>query len=283
MTTLVRLLWRQPLVWFLLAGGGLYLAHAWLEGQAKPILALGDEELAYLARLGRDEPGEAPPSPQALRLLAIERLRNLALVDAARRMGLDRSDLIIERRLIQKMTFLMKAEEGVPDPDETTLKAFLQARQARYRLPGTISFEQLFFAEDPACARASAALQAIRQGLLPQSDPLTLGRRFQGVTVENVQQRFGAAFRKALEAAPLETWHGPVASRYGCHVIRVASREPERIPESGEIRERLQRDWREEAEAVALERAICRLVRRYRLKTPHELRLNPNDLCSHPA
>jgi hypothetical protein len=283
MAMLVRLLGHQPLVWFLLAGGGLYLAHAWLEGQNKQTLVLSEDELAYLARLGRDEPDEAPASPQALRLLAIERLRNLALVDAARRMGLDRSDLIIERRLIQKMTFLLKAEESIPDPDAATLRAFLEAHPDRYRDPEIMTFEQLFFAEDPACKRASAAMQAIRQGLLPQSDPLTLGRRFQGVTVENVQQRFGAAFRKALEAAPLETWHGPVASRYGCHVIRVASREPERIPESGEIRERLQRDWREEAEAVALERAICRLVRRYRLKTPHELRLNPNDLCSHPA
>ena len=281
--TLVSLLWRQPLLWFLLAGGGLYLAHAWLEGRNKPTLLLSEDELAYLARLGHDEPGEAAPSPQVLHLLAIARLRDLALIDGARQMGLDRNDLIIERRLIQKMTFLLKAEVSVPDPDEATLRAFLEAHPERYREPEIMTFEQLFFAEGPACKRASAALPAIQQGLLPQSDPLALGRRFQGVTAETVQQRFGAPFRQALEAAPLGAWHGPVASRYGCHVIRVASREPERIPESGEIRERLQRDWREEAEAVALERAICRLVRRYRLDAPRELHLSPDDLCSQPA
>jgi hypothetical protein len=269
---------RQPLFYFLLVGIVLYLAYGLMPGQGKPTLALSDEELAYLARLGQDEPDEAP-TPGALRLLAAERLRQMALIDAARQMGLDRGDLIIERRLMEKMRFVLAQQEPVPQPTEQELQAFLQTHPERYEKNGTVGFEQLFFAEQAPCSRARKTLPSLLAGQDVSSDPMALGRSFAALTTSTVQSRFGKRFWETLQHAPLHRWQGPVTSRYGCHLIRVSQRTAHQIPALADVRERVLLDWQAQAQQHAEQRALCRLLGHYRIITPASLELRHHDLC----
>jgi hypothetical protein len=267
----------QPLCWFLAAGIGLYLAHGFLQGQGKPVLTLSEEELSYLSRIVQDEHDEAP-TPQAMRLLAAERVRQLALIDAARRMGLDLGDLVIERRLMEKMRFVLGQQEPVPQPTEQELQAFLRAHQERYGQDGVVSFEQLFFAEQLPCNRAQQALLGLQAGQDVASDPFVLGR-FAVAATSLVQQRFGAGFLQALRQAPLESWQGPVPSRYGCHLIRVSQRTPQVKPDLAAVREGVLLDWQAQAQQRSEQRALCRLLDSYRIMTPKRLTLRRDDLC----
>lgn len=269
---------RQPLFFFLLAGAALYLTHGLIEKHGQPTLVLSHEELAYLARLGQDEPDEAP-TPEALRLLAAERLRQLALIDAARQMGLDRGDLIIERRLMEKMRFVLDQQEPVPQPTEQELQAFLQAHPERYGQESTVAFEQLFFAEQAPCSRAQQALPSLLAGQDASSDPLALGRSFAATTTSMAQSRFGEHFLAALQQAPLNRWQGPVMSRYGCHLIRVSQRTIPVLPVLAEVRERIALDWQAQTQQRGEQRALCRLLTHYRIVTPKSLRLHHDDLC----
>lgn len=276
--TAMMALLRQPLCSFLLVGATLYLAHGLMPGQGRPTLVLSTEELAYLARLGQDEPDEAP-TPEALRLLAAERLRQLALIDAARQMGLDRGDLIIERRLMEKMRFVLAQQEPAPQPTEQELQAFLQTHPERYEKNGTVGFEQLFFAEQAPCSRARKTLPSLLAGQDVSSDPMALGRSFAASTASTVQSRFGKRFWETLQHAPLHRWQGPVTSRYGCHLIRVSQRTVHQMPALADVRERVLLDWQTQAQQHAEQRALCRLLGHYRIITPASLTLRHHDLC----
>jgi hypothetical protein len=269
---------RQPLGYFLLVGVALYVAHGLMPGHGRPTLALSDDELAYLVRFGQDEPDDVP-TPEALRLLASERLRQLALIDAARQMGLDRGDLIIERRLMEKMRFVLAQQEPVPQPTDQELLAFLQVHQERYGQSGTVGFEQLFFAEQAPCSRARQALPSLLAGQEVSSDPMVLGRSFAATATAMVQSRFGEGFLAALQQAPLHQWQGPVTSRYGCHLIRVSQRTAPVLPVLAEARERVTLDWKTQAQQRSEQRALCRLLGRYRIITPASLTLRHHDLC----
>jgi hypothetical protein len=57
-----------------------------------------------------------------------------------------------------------------------------------------------------------------------------------------VQQTFGARFAETLfELEP--GWHGPVVSGYGIHLVYIGERVDDRIPEYGEVRDRLVIDY----------------------------------------
>ena len=78
-------------------------------------------------------------------------------------MGLDRDDIIIRRRLAQKLTFLTEdlAAGTVPSPE--ALQNFFAANAERYTVPERVSFRHRYFSTDrrtDAYADAVAAIAA---------------------------------------------------------------------------------------------------------------------------
>jgi hypothetical protein len=66
------------------------------------------------------------------------------LVREALALGLDRGDVIIRRRLIQKMEYLLENTEPVPDPTDAELEAFIAAHPERYATPARVTFTHVF-------------------------------------------------------------------------------------------------------------------------------------------
>ncbi|HEY0712538.1 MAG TPA: hypothetical protein VGF45_07685, partial [Polyangia bacterium] len=74
-------------------------------------------------------------------------------------LGLDREDVVVRRRIIDKMTVLARPAVPTAEPNETELRAWFQRYPHRFRHAPRISFEQRFF--DPK-RRANAADDARR-------------------------------------------------------------------------------------------------------------------------
>lgn len=266
---------------FLAAGAFLYLSYAFLKHNPEKTLVLTEQDIAFLLRMSQDEPSEPPLTPQALRLLAIERLRHLALVNAARRAGLDQGDLIIERRLAQKMMFLLTPPGEPSEPQEKELAAFLHEHASRYRIEGTVSFTHLFFpgATPLACQNAVLAMKKVKQGLPVDSKPFFLGNTVNHYTLDEIKSRFDARFADALKDLPLGQWAGPISSRFGCHAVKVTERTPGFLPSVHDIKPRLLADWQRSSQARAQQLALCQLFLQYRVKAPKNLDISSNDLC----
>jgi hypothetical protein len=191
------------------------------------------------------------------------------LVREALSMGLDRGDIIVRRRLIQKMEFLIENTEPVPAPSDAELEAFLAAHPERYASPARVTVTHVFLSAQRAGGDAATAAAAVKTQLDAGAEPATLGdpflrgREFRLHTQAELAGIFGTAFAAAVMALPENVWSGPVQSSFGEHVVRVSDRHPATAPALAAVRERVERDWRDERRETLNREARARLRGRY--------------------
>jgi hypothetical protein len=269
--TLGGRLLREPLVHFLLGGAALFLVYGRVaepSAERPDRIVVGEERVAMLAATF-ERTWLRPPDADELRALVDEHVIEEVLYREALALGLDRDDLIVRRRMRQKMELL---NDGLAEsePDEAALRAFLAAHPDRFRAPARFGFEQVFVSSDAdgAGARSAELLARLRAGAEPGAlgDATLLPRRQDAATPAEVASSFGPEFAEALARAPADVWSGPVESAFGLHLVRVGAREPERLPELEEIRSAVEREWQAERRAEALRRFHDALRARYEVE-----------------
>jgi hypothetical protein len=60
-------------------------------------------------------------------------------------MGLDRDDLIVRRRLAQKLTFVVQVPSDLAQPTDQDLPLIYEANPNRLQTPARVSFTQIYF------------------------------------------------------------------------------------------------------------------------------------------
>jgi hypothetical protein len=192
-----------------------------------------------------------------------------ALHDRARALGLDRTDLVVRRMLVQKMRLLAeRAGERPPSDDE--LRAFYARHAADYRTPERVSLWQVFLSGDTP-ARAETLLADLRRDAIAPAEAVRRGDVFaapahlRGQSPADLARRFGAGFADALAAAPVGEWAGPVATAYGTHLVWIEARLPSEAPALDVVRGRLRERWLEEQRARRLADTLGTLRERARL------------------
>ena len=75
--------------------------------------------------------------------------------------------------------------------------------------------------------------------------------------------RFGGDFGAAVAALEPGAWHGPVPSGFGVHLVLVESIELGGLPELGDIRDTVQREWEHRRRTEAAERFYEEMLDRY--------------------
>jgi peptidyl-prolyl cis-trans isomerase C len=290
-----RRLSREPLVHFLLLGTALFGAHAWL-GDGEPAgaareIVITDRFLEGIEAHHERQTGSVPDGPTR-EALVDEFVRVEALYREAKRLGLDRGDPIVRRRLVQKMEFLLEGTVSVPEPTDGDLQAHLDAHPERYRHPPRVAFRHVFFSRDRRGERAEddaeQALPALRSrddGTPPPDlgDPFLLGLEVPLRPLERIAGSFGRRFAEALGTLPEGTWEGPVASTYGHHLVRVTERNEPRAPALHEVRQRVRVDWVEARREQAMQQAMDDLIAQYEVRHVRDRPVRPAGSPRDPA
>ncbi|MEE2785918.1 MAG: peptidylprolyl isomerase, partial [Myxococcota bacterium] len=159
------------------------------------------------------------------------------MVREAKTLGLDRGDMIIRRRLIQKMSFVIDDMASANPPSVGEMEAWLKSNSERYSTPARLSLEHCYFSRDrrgeAARTSAEASLAAWRQsGVAPKGDPFLGGRAVKRRTPKQIERQFGQQFVAFVERegpkAAASQWLGPVESPFGYHLVRMMRYEPDR-------------------------------------------------------
>ena len=87
-------------------------------------------------------------SEQELAAVVQDFTRETILYREALAMGLDRGDVVVRRRMTQKMELLTQDLALLTDPTEAELRAFFEERREEYRVPPRASFSQVYFNAD---------------------------------------------------------------------------------------------------------------------------------------
>lgn len=261
---------REPALHFVAIGLGLFGLHAAVAGRApSPHIVVSASFVEGLRREQTQRTGR-PPTPEEERGLIDRFIDDEVLYREAVALGLDRGDLIVRRRLVQKMEFVARGAAPEREPSTAELQAFLDAHAARYGAKVAVSFRHVFLSRDRRGPRAhddaAIALSALRAGADPGSvgDPFLQGASWKARTEPEVAVIFGDAFAQAVVALPQGAWSEPIASSYGEHLVHVEARAEAGAPALPSVLARVHEDWqsarREEHDLAAHRRLRERYV-----------------------
>lgn len=284
---------REPMIYFLAAGGLLFGAYELLNastadvGGANEIVVDRDALVKFMQyrsnafQFDLFDKRYDELEPAAKLWLLDEYVREEVLFREAVALGLEQNDYIIRRRLIQKLEFLLEdvtAAETAPDSE--ALEAFYEQYRADYTEPRSYTFTHVFFdaatrGAGPARAAAEKALTELNGNAVSFADAVSFGDRplyfknYVERTEDFVRSHLGDAFVDALarEDPSDSLWRGPIESAYGWHAVLMTDRVPARLPALQEIEARVEEDYRRTETERARGEAIDRVVAQYRIET----------------
>ena len=266
---------NEPLVHFLLLGALLFGVYAWLhhgesgswDNGAGPV-RITAKEIAFLTETWERQQ-QREPTREELHALVAGYLKEELLNREARAMGLDQNDLIVRRRLAQKVEFIVDDTSRLTAPTNDDLRHFYEANVQSFQTRAHVSFTHVFFnpetRRDPA-ADAKAALAALSPGTAATrgiGDPFPLDAEVRDDDTQTVAGHFGDAFANAVFALKPGAWHGPIASSFGLHLVRVTEAKPVRQLEFSEVEPQVRERWREEHQREANEKYYASLLKKY--------------------
>jgi len=259
---------REPLVHFLIAGLVLFALLGWRGEPVDPasrLIEVGQAEQAQLALQFERTMSRAPTDAELD--AQIERfVRDEVLYREALRLGLDRGDAVVQRRLVSKMDMSASAAAEAAEPDQATLQAFFEDNRERYTGAGTISFDQIHF-KDADTARAALGGLEGQSDWRDSGDPISLPPSMESTRSAQIETRFGEVFVSAIEALqPSNEWQGPIRSGFGWHVVRLRERISNDSLTFDSVRDRVENDWRSEQVASRKARAFQVLRDAYRVE-----------------
>ena len=203
---------------------------------------------------------QRPPSPQELIALIDDYIRDEVFYREGKALGLDRDDIVIRRRLRQKMEFVAE-DMGVEEPSDEQLAAYLASNAERFRSEDRFSFSHVYLSASRRDAlesntKAVAAKLADMNGesdAAALGDHFLLGSEFSDMTRSDVSRTFGERFAEEFFKLEQGSWQGPIASAYGLHFIHVSAHAPGGLLPLDDVRTAVRREWlnarRLEAEA----------------------------------
>jgi hypothetical protein len=262
---------REPLLHFMLLGGLLYAAsRVFAPGAADMQIQVDAARVERLVRLYQLQTGAAPTDAQREQLIA-DFVRDEVLYREARKLGLDKGDEMVRRRLVQKMEFLQSNIADLEKPSEAQLRAFHRENAAQFTEPARLSFTHVYFSPDgrsPGAARAAAAAALaahLASGAdMARGDRAPVASQFDNVGRDEVQLTFGhSPIVDALMQAQPGQWVGPVESGYGWHLVRVTERQNPVLTSFEQAKAPVTEAWQREAGLQAERTRLAALMRQY--------------------
>jgi len=264
---------REPLLQFLLIGALLFTAYGLL---GKPSGDPADKIIVSASRVANLGDGFArtwrrPPSEQELQGLIEDYVRDEVYYREGRAAGLDRDDVIIRRRMRQKMEFFAE-EMTVPEPTAAQLEDYLASNADRFRAEGQITFRQIFLsatrrpttiASDSRQVASILTRDGASADITAVGDSFLLGDDFRGVSQSEVARLFGEGFADWIFALETGRWQGPAQSSFGQHFVLIDEVRPGRLPALNDIRPAVRREWASSRRLEAEQKFYASLRARY--------------------
>jgi hypothetical protein len=252
---------KEPIIWFVLIALLLFIAESTITPDLDPII-LNDKVTTRISALWTAQMRQ-PPSQEELNALVDDWVNEEMFYREALRLGLDRNDTIVRRRLVQKYNFLMEEidEQGITEKD---LLDFYQSNLKQYQLAQRITFSSILFKTDED---AVASLDTLAKG----GDWHTLGtatllpNRYVKKTTQEIGYALGAEFASGIADITESTWSGPVISSYGYHLIKIEHRLPAETVPFESIADKIHYDLVKKKAEVNLQLSAEALRNRYPL------------------
>ncbi|MGB5658392.1 MAG: peptidylprolyl isomerase, partial [Thermoanaerobaculia bacterium] len=217
------------------------------ETESKEIV-ISSQQVELLASMWEKQ-WRRPPTPQELEGLIQSFIREEVLYREALAMGLDRDDMVVRRRLAQKIEFLAQDLATQGEPGDAESRTFFEENAEDFEVPATLTFTHVYLNLDQrgedVFDDADEVLADLRAGADPtqEGDRFMLQSHYADLTQQGVARNFGNQFAEAIFELVPGNWEGPVQSGYGIHVVRIEGRQEAYLPPFEEVRPRVRDEF----------------------------------------
>ena len=211
---------NKKLIIFFSIGLGIFLLDLFLGSyETEDSIVIYDDEIESLIASWQEQVGREPSKDEISKIIN-QLVEEEILYREALKLGLDKNDIIIKRRLAQKLGFL-RQEINTKEPSQKDLQDYFLKHKSDYFQDVKYTFTHLYFSKDQqGLKRAQDALSKLMQTDEEiRSDPFMDKKNFSLKTDKEIERIFGKGFSKNLHNMNLNEWSGPFRSVYGSHLI----------------------------------------------------------------
>lgn len=221
---------REPLLYFLLGGGVLFFIFSTYEFQtsSRDVVSLSESQRLEAREYFVLHFNREPSASELHQILLQQQYRNVLFKEALSH-GLHKEDREIQKRLRDKMTYLLEYREKELIPSDTILQRY-DEMHPRFEDTETLSFVQV-------CLKSNSGEKAISlMHALLTLEPFDLNKtrgfgeacsveyQWNNSDESTIQSVFGHAFSIQLREVPQGVWHGPLLSNKGLHYVYIYKR-----------------------------------------------------------
>jgi peptidyl-prolyl cis-trans isomerase C len=272
---------REPLLHFLLIGAAGFVLYGYVHrGESantnyKIYLSLDDLkqlDISFISQWQRQ------PTPEEFTGLVEQFIRQEILYRQGLAMGLDKDDIIVKRRMAQKMEFLSEDVTSAHEPSTAELQTWYASHSQVFALPDRATFRHLYFSIDhhgaDAKKDAEAALRRIAQ--MPEdigaekahADQFMFQDYYADRAPYQLAKEFGPLFAPELFKLKTGEWQGPIESGYGWHLIWIESIAPGKVPAFEEVEPDVKTAWLADQKAIEWQKAYAAMRAKYEVIAP---------------
>jgi peptidyl-prolyl cis-trans isomerase C len=278
----VRRWLREPLIHFLLIGAVLFAAYGYMQRgrggvESSKQIQLSLDDLSQLVMLFQSQ-WRREPTAQELSRLVENKVQEEVLYREGLAQGLDKDDTIVKRRIAQKLQFLAEDVAAAREPTTAELKGWFEKNKAMFAQPSRVSFRHLYFSPDRRGqhARDDAVNALSKLAGQPEdsklaaslADPFMFQDYYRDRAPDYLGKEFGPQFAQAVAKLAPGSWHGPIESGFGWHLVFVDTLIPGRSPAFEEIEPDVKTAWLGEQKTQAWEKAYKAMRAKYTVLLP---------------
>ena len=182
---------QEPLLHFLVLGGLIFLFYATVNDgftKEEKKIVISQAKIDQLTYIWQKKHMRKPAKKELQQLIDGEIYAEIMSREAVK-LGLDKEDGIIRRRLVQKMTFVSSNLSSLVNPTDAQLQEYLQAHKEKFMSPQRISF-------------------TLQNNVMLNKDNSAM-RKW------DVSRTYGKAFAAKVFTLPVGVWSKDVMSAYG--------------------------------------------------------------------
>jgi hypothetical protein len=245
---------REPLIHFLLIGAALFLFYYLQNGINANIdnrIVINEADIDRLITIWAKK-RQRLPTQQELKGLIEQQIHEEVMYREALALGLDKNDGIVHRRMAQKMEFIFSDIAAQSQPDESDLIKYLDNHSDKFKIPGRISFQHVYFNIDKHGDQIEKDIQQVLARLTQAKskidineigDAFMLGQEHKQLTEYDVSRIFGKNFAKTLFTLSVNSWQGPIKSGYGLHLINIENKTQSKKQKLDNVRDKVRSEW----------------------------------------
>ena len=255
MIRIITRLLKEPILQFFILGAGIFIIFGYLgetqDYNSKKII-VSPGQIERLTE-GWKKTWMRPPTVNELKGLIKDHINEEIYYREALSMGLDQDDIIIRRRLRQKMEFLYQDLNAPMNPTNSELQNYLDENTEKFRTDPQITFRHIYFNSDQRGNNTRQDAQKLLDKLKGNDsfainnsgDTFALPLTYDSVSKTQVANLFGKDFAENLIGLEPNIWQGPVSSSYGLHLVLIKEWKQSEIPKLNQIRDEVEKDYLE--------------------------------------